>query len=256
MRKSFKATLASGVPVTGSWITIGHPAVAEIMCRAGFDWLVVDIEHTTITLSQAEELIRVITLCDMPALVRLTSNTPDQIKRIMDCGASGIIVPMVTSADEVRQALSSMHYPPRGMRGVGLARAQKYGAGFAEYRQWLDEEAVCIVQIEHIDAVENCEEILSIEGVDAYFLGPYDLSSSMGLAGQTSHPDVVAAMDRVREVASRLKVPGGMHVVEPDPELLKQTIGKGFSFNAYSVDSRMLDTASRLGVTSARNIGS
>jgi len=250
---SLKKALADNRVTTGSWITLGHPSIAEIMARAGFDWLVVDLEHSMTTLEQAAELIRTITLAGLPALVRLTSNHPDQIKRVMDAGASGIIVPMVTSADDARQALASMYYPPRGNRGVGLARAQGYGSDFSGYQEWLANEAVCIVQIEHIGAVENCEEILSLEGVDGYFLGPYDLSASMGLVGLTSHPDVVGAMNTVRETATRLGVPGGVHVVEPDRELLAETIGKGFTFNAYSLDTRMLDVMCRQGVAAADN---
>ena len=145
-----------------------------------------------------------------------------------------------------------MYYPPRGKRGVGLARAQGYGTEFAGYQDWLANEAVCIVQIEHIGAVENCEEILSMEGVDGYFLGPYDLSTSMGLTGLTAHPDVVAAMDKVRATAKRLGVPGGMHVVEPDQKLLTEAIRKGFTFNAYSLDTRMLDVTCRQGLAAAQ----
>lgn len=251
LNKSLKKALAENKVTTGSWITLGHPSIGEIMARAGFDWLVVDLEHSTITLDQAGELIRTITLAGLPALVRLTSNHPDQIKRVMDAGASGIIVPMVTSAEDARNALSSMYYPPRGNPGVGLARAQGYGTDFAGYQDWLANDAVCIVQIEHIGAVENCEEILSIDGIDGYFLGPYDLSASMGLTGLTSHADVVAAMDKVRQTAKRLGVPGGMHVVEPDEELLIAAIRKGFTFNAYSLDTRMLDVACRKGLLAA-----
>ncbi len=251
---SLKKALAENRVTTGSWITLGHPSIAEIMAGAGFDWLVVDLEHSMITLEQAAELIRTITLAGLPALVRLTSNHPDQIKRVMDAGASGIIVPMVTSAEDARDAVASMYYPPRGRRGVGLARAQAYGADFAGYQQWLSSEAVCIVQIEHIGAVENCEEIFSLEGVDGYFLGPYDLSASMGLAGQTAHPQVVGAMDKVRETAMRMGMPGGVHVVEPDKKLLAETIGKGFTFNAYSLDVRMLDVICREGVAAARGL--
>jgi len=248
---SLKQALANNEVTTGSWITLGHSSIAEIMAQAGFDWLVVDLEHSTISYEQAGELIRTITLAGLPALVRLTSNHPDQIKRVMDAGASGLIVPMVTSADDARQALASMYYPPRGNRGVGLARAQGYGTSFESYRDWLDNEAVCIVQIEHIGAVENCEEILSLEGIDGYFLGPYDLSASMGLTGLTAHRDVVAAMDSVRETAKRLGKPGGLHVVEPDEELLIASIRKGFTFNAYSLDTRMLDISCRKGLAAA-----
>src|SRR5690606_3030026 len=142
-----------------------------------------DMEHSAITTQQAEDLIRAVEAGGAPAMVRLTSNDANLIKRVMDSGATGIIVPLVRTAEDAQQAVAAMYYPPQGLRGVGLARAQKYGAGFEDYKIWLENEAVCIVQIEHIDAVRNCEAILATPGVDGYILGPYDLSASLGVAG-------------------------------------------------------------------------
>ena len=121
----------------GSWITLAHPAIAEIMARSGFDWLTIDLEHSVITIREAEELIRVIELCGVAPLVRLSSNDPVQIKRVMDAGAHGIIVPMVNSAEEAQRAVDSVRYPPDGKRGVGLARAQGYGSSFEKYKGWV-----------------------------------------------------------------------------------------------------------------------
>ncbi len=118
----------SDMPSLGSWITIGHPAVAEIMAAAGFDWLTIDLEHSAMSIERAEELIRVIELSGVKPLVRLSSNNAVQIKRVMDSGAHGVIVPMVKTENEVRKAIAAVHYPPLGDRSVGLARAQKYGA--------------------------------------------------------------------------------------------------------------------------------
>src|SRR3990167_11155409 len=117
----------------GSWITLAHPAIAEIMAKAGFEWLVIDLEHSVITIREAEELIRVISLCGVKPYVRLTANDPNQIKRVMDAGAEGIIVPMVKSFNDVKWAADAMFYPPKGSRSVGLARAQQYGVGFKTY---------------------------------------------------------------------------------------------------------------------------
>ena len=236
----------------GSWITLAHPAIAEIMARAGFDWLVVDLEHSVITIREAEELMRVIALCNVSPLVRLTWNDPNQIKRVMDAGAHGILVPMVNTRAEAEAAVSAVHYPPRGRRGVGLARAHGYGASFQEYRDWLETQAIVIVQVEHIDAVNNLEAILATPGVDGYIIGPYDLSASMGLPGQFDHPDVVAAIERAKQVGATLGKPGGLHVVEPDAAQLQKRIDEGFKFLAYSLDTRMLDTACRLGLAAIR----
>jgi len=247
-----KECLQSNRLTIGSWISLAHPAIAEVMARAGFDWLVIDLEHSTITIREAGELIRVISLCDVPPLVRLTANDPNQIKRVMDAGAQGVIVPMVKSKGEAEQAVSAVYYPVQGSRGVGLARAQGYGTRFREYSQWLAEQAVVIPQIEHIEAVNHLEEILSVSGVDGYIIGPYDLSASMGLPGQFGHPDVVAAIERIRRVGQAMNKPGGLHVVEPDAAELQRRIAEGFKFLAYSVDFRMLDATCRAGLAAIR----
>ena len=134
----------------GSWITLGNTSVAEILSNAGYDWLVVDLEHTTISLDQAGELIRTIELSGVPSLVRLTSNDENQIKRVMDAGATGIVVPMVKNVDDAKSAVAATRYPPLGNRGIGLARAQKYGVAFQEYLKWQNDGPVVVVQIEHI----------------------------------------------------------------------------------------------------------
>jgi 2-dehydro-3-deoxyglucarate aldolase len=229
----------------GSWITLGHPSIAEIMARAGYEWLVVDLEHSVITIREAQELIRVIDQCGVTPLVRLSSNDSVQIKRVMDAGAHGIIVPMVNSASEAKQAVSAVRYPPEGRRGVGLARAQGYGTTFEHYLSWVNKETVVIVQVEHGDAVKNLEAILSVEGVDGYIVGPYDLSGSLGVPGQFDHPLMLDTMDRIREVGEASGKAPGIHVVEPDPEQLQKRVDQGYVFVAYSVDIRMFDCSCR-----------
>ena len=242
-----KSELLSKLSI-GSWIQIGHPTIAEIMASAGFDWLVVDLEHSAITLREAEDLIRVIDLKGVVPLVRLSSNNPEQIKRIMDAGSHGVIVPMVNSPEEAEVAVASVKYPAVGRRSFGLARAQGYGARFEEYLAWQREHSLVIVQIEHINAVNCLESILSVEGVDAYFVGPYDLSGSLGIPGQFDHPEFLKAMDRIPEIAKKCGIPGGVHIVEPDAEQLKKSIEQGNQFIAYGADIRMLDTICREGL--------
>ena len=235
----------------GSWITIGNTSIAEILANAGFDWLVVDLEHTTISIEQAGELIRTIELTTTPSLVRLTSNNKNQIKRVMDAGASGIVVPMVNSAEDAREAVAATRYPPLGNRGVGLARAQQYGSSFKEYLSWQSDMSsgpVVIVQIEHIKAVDNLREILSVDGVDAFIIGPYDLSCSMGIPGKFEHPEFKQIMAKIIKIANEQEVISGIHVVEPDMQQISEAIGVGHKFIAYSVDIRMLDDAARSGV--------
>jgi len=232
----------------GSWITLGHPAIAEIMSKAGYEWLVVDLEHSVITIREAEDLIRIIDLAGVIPLVRLTSNNNDQIKRVMDAGAKGIIVPMVNSPEQAQQAIEAVKYPPDGKRGIGLARAQGYGAKFQKYLEWQKENTVVIVQIEHIDAVNNIDAIFSVDGVDGFIIGPYDLSGSLGIPGQFDHPDYIAAVDKINVEAKKMNVMSGIHIIEPNPDLLKQRIKEGYRFIAYSLDTRMLDVSCRTGI--------
>jgi len=242
----------------GSWITIGNTSIAEILANAGYDWLVVDLEHTTISLEQAGELIRTIELSGVSSLVRLTSNDQNQIKRVMDAGAQGIVVPMVKNVEDAKSAVAATRYPPLGNRGVGLARAQGYGASFQEYLSWqsdIEDGPVVVVQIEHIDAVANLKEILSVEGVDAFIIGPYDLSCSMGIPGEFDHPEFKQIIKNIIEIGCKTDAVSGLHVVEPDIEKLNEAIKVGHKFIAYSVDIRMLDVAARNGVNEAKRIG-
>lgn len=240
-----KSKLTNLEPSVGSWITLSHPAIAEIMANAGFDWLVVDLEHSVISLREAEDLIRTIELSDVIPLVRLTSNNSDQIKRVMDAGAHGIIVPMVNSADEAKRAVDCVRYPNIGVRSFGLARAQGYGAEFHKYVDWQKSSTIVIVQIEHIDAIDKVREILSVDGVDGFIIGPYDLSGSMGIPGEFQHPDFLQAVKTITDTAKELGKPGGIHIVEPDPDSVTCAINDGHKFIAYSVDIRMLDSTCR-----------
>lgn len=238
----------------GSWITLGHTAIAEIMSGAGFDWLTIDMEHSAITLHQAQELIRVIDLCGVVPLVRVGENNPNLVKRVMDAGAHGVIVPMVNSRNEAEQAVSAVKYPPLGTRGVGLARAQGYGPGFAAYKEWVMKESVVIVQIEHIRAVENLKDILSVEGVDAFMVGPYDLSGSLGVPGEFENPRFVEALAEIRKVSSEFQVAAGYHVVPAQPELVRDKAAEGYTFIAYSTDFLFLGEKCRSGLNKIRKL--
>ena len=220
----------------GSWLTIPHQSVVEIMATAGFEWLAIDLEHAAIDISQAMNLIALIQGKGMKALVRVSKNEEVIIKRVMDAGADGVIVPTVRNAAEAKMAVEFVKYPPVGKRGVGLNRAQNYGTGFEAYKQWLQDESVVIAQIEHIDSVNNLEEILSVEGIDGLIIGPYDLSASMGIPGDYGHPDVVAALERVEKVAKQMGKPLGFHVIFSDHHKLQEKIDAGYTFLAFSID--------------------
>lgn len=245
---SLKNKLQNNELTLGSWITIGHPSVVEIMSSAGFEWLVIDIEHTSIDLSTAHTLIAAIQANGMKALVRVSKNEEVVIKRILDMGADGIVVPMVKSKADALEAIEYAKYPPVGKRGVGLFRAQKYGLGFDEYKRWVDEELVIIAQIEHIEAVENIQEIITTDGIDGVIIGPYDLSGSMGYPGEYDRDDVKNAIANVLKVCKDHNTPSGFHVIESDPQKLNERIEQGCTFLAYSLDFFFLGDSARDGM--------
>jgi 2-keto-3-deoxy-L-rhamnonate aldolase RhmA len=247
---TLKQDLLNNKVTLGCWLTLAHPSIAEIMSNAGFDWVVIDLEHSVITIKESEELIRIIELNGATPLVRLTSNNEQQIKRVMDSGAYGIIVPMIKTVDDVNLAISSMKYPPKGTRGVGLARAHEYGAAFNEYLKWQDNKSIIIIQIEHIDAVNNLDSLFSVKEVDGYIVGPYDLSASMGIPGEFENKDYLSIMEKIKTTALKYNMSGGIHIVEPDTNQLKLRLDEGFKFIAYSLDTRMLDLACRDAVNS------
>jgi len=245
MKESLKNKLNKGDITIGSWITLSHPSIPEIMSKAGFDWLTVDMEHSAITIAQAQPLIQVIESSGCVPLVRVGENDPNLIKRVMDAGATGVIVPMVNTKEDADRAVKAVKYPPFGARGVGLARAQGYGFEFNKYKEWVQKESVVIVQIEHIEAVENLEEILAVEGVDGFIVGPYDLSGSMGRPGEFEHQDVKDALKRVLQTSKKLNKPAGFHVIPPDAEVLLGKIKEGYKFLGFSLDTLFLGHSCR-----------
>jgi 2-keto-3-deoxy-L-rhamnonate aldolase RhmA len=236
MTPSLRDRVRAGELTIGSWLSFGFTPVAEMMVQAGFDWLVVDMEHTGIGTFDAFQMIQVVDLAGGVPLVRVGHNHPLLIKRAMDAGAHGVVVPMVNTAQEAERAVQALRYPPRGSRGAGLSRAQAYGLGFEAHRAWAEDHALLIVQIEHVDAVRELEAILAVDGVDGFIVGPYDLAGSLGRPGDFAHPDVADALAEVARVAaSGIRCPG-FHVVHSDPALLARRIDEGYRFLAYGDD--------------------
>jgi len=246
---SLKSKMMKNKITIGSWITIGDLSVAEIMANMGFDWLTIDMEHSAITLDKAQALIQIIGLSGVTPLVRVGENDPTLIKRVMDAGSHGVIVPMVNCADDAVRAVKAVKYPPVGTRGVGLARAQGYGLQFERYKNWVNKESVVIVQIEHIDAVEDLDNILEVDGVDGFIVGPYDLSASMGMPGRFDDPEVRGVLRRVMKTARHHKPIAGFHVIQPDERKVLSKIREGYKFIGFSLDSLFL------GVNCAKSVG-
>lgn len=245
---SLKQKLKNNQLTLGSWITIGNPAIVEIMATANFEWLCIDMEHTSIDLASAQMLITTIQANNMKALVRVSKNEEVIIKKVLDMGADGVIVPMIKTKEEAKEAVSYVKYPPHGNRGVGLYRAQGYGTTFEEYKKWVDEEVVIIAQIEHIEAVRNIEEIINVDGIDGTIVGPYDLSGSMGFPGALDRDDVKKAIEDVKLACEKYSKPYGFHVIESDSVRLQERIDEGCTFLAYSLDFFFLGDSVRLGM--------
>jgi 2-dehydro-3-deoxyglucarate aldolase len=241
--------------VYGSWLQFGHPGIAEVMAQAGFEWLGIDLEHSVIGLETAFTLIQVIELSGCVPLVRLSANDPVQAKRVMDAGAHGVIVPAVQTVEDARRAVASVKYPPSGSRGVGLGRAHGYGPRFADYVRELEEYAVVVVMIEHRDALERVEEIFAVPGIDAVFVGPYDLSASYGIPGQFEHPLMHEALARILGAAQTAGIAPGIHVVHPPITQVRDRVAEGFRFIAYGGDMLFLVPAARGAADELRRLG-
>ena len=194
---TFRDALQGGKPLIGTLLTVASPEVAEALALLGFDWIFIDLEHGSLSIKDAQAAIQAVANRSF-TLVRVPDGTTENIKRVLDTGCSGIIVPMVSSESYARKIVALAKYHPLGERSVGLGRAQGYGLRFSEYLSSANDQTAVVVQIEHRDAIASIDQILAVSGIDAVFVGPYDLSNSMGLVGQVGHPDVVAAIDKVR----------------------------------------------------------
>lgn len=228
----------------GSWIASAHVSVAEILAGAGFEWIAVDMEHSNITLAELPALFAAIENGGATPLVRLPENDPSFARRVMDTGACGVIVPMVNSRKDAERIVKAVKYPPEGKRGVGIARAHGYGRSFLPHVKKSNDDVLVVVQIEHIEAVRNVELIFSVPGVDAYMIGPYDMSGSLGIPGQLNHPKVEEAKAKVLKAGKAKRIVPGIHLVHPTELELEEALKLGYRFIALSSDILLLKDAS------------
>ena len=245
MKNKVKKLLKNNKVTFGSWITIDSPIIPELFSGSGFDWLCIDLEHSSIELSGLLNLIISIENNKMVPLVRVGENNPNLIKRVMDAGAHGVIIPNVKTAEDVQNAINYVKYPPDGKRGVGLFRAQKYGKNFDNYLEWLEIESIVIIQIENIDAVNNIDQIFKIPGIDAFIVGPYDLSGSLGCPGDFENPKVVSAIKKVLSAGKKYKITSGFHSVPNNHKEALSYLKMGFKFLGLSIDSILLSTSAQ-----------
>ncbi|WP_017850672.1 HpcH/HpaI aldolase family protein [Leptospira interrogans serovar Szwajizak] len=243
---SVKEKLKSGTFTIGSWMQIPNTSIAEILGSAGFDWIVLDLEHGAFSLNLLPDLFRVISKNGALPFARVAQNHPKDIEQTLDAGARGIIVPMIETAQQVQDFLKWSSYPPDGTRGVGYSNANLFGKYFDSYSKEINSNLIRVIQIENIKAIQQIDSILSVKGIDAMMIGPYDLSGSMGLTGQFEHPDFLRAIVELHKAAERNGIPLGTHVIQADFQKVKDEIRTGKKFVAYSTDAIMLNTQASL----------
>ena len=239
---SIRRQMQGGDASIGSWMQIPNSSVAEIMGRAGYDWVAVDMEHGAFNVSQLPDVFRALELGDTLPLARLSQGAQKECKQALDASAGGVIIPMVESAEQLLSISKECIWPPEGCRGVGFSRANLFGKHFDEYK--LEAQSpLLIAMIENIRAVDNLDKILEVPGLDAVFIGPYDLSASMGITGELNHQDYQAVQKNILQVAIQHNIACGIHVVKPDKAELNKCINQGYRFIAYSIDSVFLINA-------------
>ncbi len=223
----------------GTWITTYNPSALDVISKCNFDWICVDMEHSSITLEQLENLLNVLDKNGSNSFVRVSENNKTEIKKVLDLGAKGIIVPMINTPLEAKNAVSYATYPPKGQRGYALGRAQGFGYDLINYEK-VSKNIKIVVQIESIKAINNLEEILKVKGIHSTLIGPRDLSGSIGKPGNYKNDKFVKALQKYEKISKINKVPTGMHVAYPDTEALNKFIKRGYKFLAIGTDMTFL----------------
>jgi 2-keto-3-deoxy-L-rhamnonate aldolase RhmA len=237
---SFRERLRRGELLLGTMVTLPNASVAEILADCGFDWLFLDGEHGPLEPADVQSLLQAIA-GKAACLVRVPEAAEAPIKKMLDVGAEGIIVPQVNTPQQAADCVRFARYAPDGARGVGLARAHGYGRRFREYVAAANDRTAVVVQAEHIRAVENIEEIVQVPGVDAVLLGPYDLSASLGKMGQVDDPSVASAIDRVIAACRAANMPLGYFGVTASA--VQPYIDRGCRLITAGVDTLLLSHA-------------
>ena len=236
----FKARLGKQQQ-TGFFATMGSPGLTELLCGCGFDWALIDTEHSPVELPDVIDHLRAIEGAGLPAIVRPAWNDVVTIKRILDQGAQTLLIPYVESADEARQAVAAIRFPPHGIRGVsGSSRSSNYGLD-QDYFARAEAELCLIVQIESTQALSRIEEIAGVEGVDAVFIGPSDLAASMGHIGNAQHPDVQAAIDDGFRRLRAIGKPRG-YLTGNEAEFHRR-LADGIDFISFATDAVFIRTS-------------
>ena len=241
--KSFRQRLKEGEVLLSTLVSLPSPEIAELLSKLDFDWLFIDAEHGPFSTLDIQRMLQA-TADNFPCLIRVPSNDVVSIKRALDIGAAGIIVPQINSADEAQAAVRAAKYPTLGNRGVGLARAHEYGLSFTDYLQRADQDTCVVIQAETPGAVNDIENIVSIKDVDAVLIGPYDLSANLGYTGEIDHPEVITAINKVTDACKQANVKLGYFGVNAQAVLPYKE--KGFTLLTIGVDTLFVSNSAQL----------
>ena len=219
-----------------AWVSYSHPSITETFAKAGFDFIAIDMEHSTISLSEGQRIIAACQSEGVPCLPRPVSHSNDFIKPLLESGADGILIQMVNTADEVKNLIKNIKYPPVGIRSYGVSRAQSYGFDFNEYITKWNQTSSFIIQVESIEAVNNIEKLLAFDEIDAVMVGPYDISGSLGVPGQLDHPKVIDASKKVIKACEKYGKSCGTQLNDPNPNNIKSLFDLGYTYAILGSD--------------------
>lgn len=238
-KNKFEEKLRNRKPLLGTWITIPHPEVVEILSNLNFDWFLFDMEHAPLTIHDIEIMLMALKGTDIVPLVRVPWNDPVEIKRVLDLGIGGIIVPWINNKDEAIKAIKAIKYPPEGIRGVGPRRCIMYGFyDPVDYFENWSKRAILIVQVETKSGYENLEEIVKLDGVSGIFVGPADLSASLGLFGRTQS---IEFLNILRDIAEKtMKYDKIIGIMAETPDFARKALNMGYNFISLSHDMKYL----------------
>ena len=235
-KKVLKKELRSRKQLFGAWVSYSEPSITETFAKAGFDFLAIDMEHSTITMPEAKGIITVSQFYDVPCIPRPVSHSNDFIKPLLEFGADGMLIQMVNNSDDVEKLIQHIKYPPIGNRSYGVNRAQGYGFDFDSYINDWNDNSIFMIQVESINAVENIESILSHDEIDGVMIGPYDISGSLGVPGQLNHPEVINASKKVIKACEKYGKSCGTQLNDPNLKNINALFELGYTFAILGSD--------------------
>ena len=236
IRLSLKNKLRNRERLFAGWVSYSHPSITETFARAGFDFIAIDMEHSTITLPEAQRIIAASQSEGVPCLPRPVSHSNDWVKPLIESGADGMLIQMVNKPEEVQSLINDIKYPPLGKRSYGVNRAQAYGFDFDTYIKNWNKESIFMIQVESIEAVENIESLVAFDEVDAVMIGPLDISGSLGVPGQTSHPLVIEASKKVINACKKYGKSCGTQVADSNMKSVQDLFDLGHTFAILGSD--------------------